>query len=362
MFDGAASRNIQPLYVDIELTTNYILTVQKQSGEIPWYNGGKTDPWDHVESAMGLSIGGYSRDARRAYFWLANNQLRDGSWWAEYENGKPKNGTYKDTNMSAYIAVGVLHYYMMTGDRSFVKDLWPTVCQAINFVLNHQGPEGQIYWSESADGSIEKRALLTGSSSIFMSLSCAVRLMSIVGDKQPHWEAARLKLAQAIRTCPHVFDQSKSNFSMDWYYPVLCGVLTGKAAHERIDSQWDKFAITNWGIRCVSERPWVTMAETCELIMALVSIGRICLAEEILGWIKDNQYMNGAFWMGVTVPDKIIYTDEPTTWTGAAVLLASDLIYGLTPASSLFMHDYLKSHRYMYRLDSVKQHHHLYRN
>ncbi|ETR71129.1 MAG: hypothetical protein OMM_02722 [Candidatus Magnetoglobus multicellularis str. Araruama] len=351
MFDGAASRKIQPLYVDIELTTNYIRSVQKDSGEIPWSVGGKTDPWDHVESAMGLSIGGYSHDARRAYLWLANCQLRDGSWWAEYVDGAPQKGTYKDTNMSAYIAVGLLHYFMITGDRSFVKTLWPSVRRAINFVLAHQGPEGQIYWSENADGTIEKRALLTGSSSIFMSLSCAVRLMSIVGDRQSHWEAARLKLAKALRQSPHVFDPSKSNYSMDWYYPVLCGVLTGKAATQRIDSLWDTFAIDNWGIRCVSERPWVTMAETCELIMALVSIGRIAQAEQILGWIKDNQYKNGAYWMGVTVPDKIIYTDEQTTWTGAAVLLAADMIYGLTPASRLFMHNYLKSQRFMYKLE-----------
>jgi len=350
MFDGAASRKIQPLYVDIDLTTSYIRSVQQVSGEIPWSIGGKTDPWDHVESAMGLSVGGYSNDARRAYLWLAENQLSDGSWWAEYNQGVPKAGTYKDTNMSAYIAVGLLHYYMITGDRLFVKELWPTICQAIDFVLDHQGPEGQIYWAQSADGTVDKLSLLTGASSIFMSLSCAVHLMSIIGDKHSHWEAARLKLAQVIRKNPHVFDQTKSNYSMDWYYPVLCGVLTGRAAHKRIDDHWETFAINNWGIRCVSERPWVTMAETSELTMALAAIGRTVQAEQILGWIKDNQYDNGAYWMGVTVPDQIIYTDEQTTWTGAAVLLAADMIYGLTPASCLFMHDFLKTHRFMYRL------------
>ncbi|MBF0449312.1 MAG: phenyltransferase domain-containing protein [Candidatus Magnetomorum sp.] len=351
MFDGAASRKIHPLYVDIDLTTRYIQDVQKVSGEIPWSIDGKTDPWDHVENAMGLSVGGCSHDARRAYLWLANGQLSDGSWWAEYRNGMPKKDTYKDTNMTAYIAVGLLHYYMVTGDRSFVKELFPTVCKAIDFVLNHQGIDGQIYWAESPDGTVDKRALLTGSSSIFMSLTCAVRLVSIVGDNKPHWDAARTKLAQALRCYSHVFDQTKSNFSMDWYYPVLCGVLTGKAAHQRIDDQWDTFAIPDWGIRCVSERPWVTMAETSELSMALASIGRIAQAEQVLSWIKNNQYDNGAYWMGVTVPDKIIYTDEQTTWTGAAVLLAADMIYGLTPASRLFVHNYLKTHRFMYEVN-----------
>ncbi|KPA12235.1 prenyltransferase-like family protein [Candidatus Magnetomorum sp. HK-1] len=351
MFDGAASRKIQQLYVDIDLTTSFIRNVQKKSGEIPWSIGGKTDPWDHVESAMGLSVGGYSHDARRAYLWLANTQLPDGSWWAEYINEKPQKDTYKDTNMTTYIAVGLLHYYLITGESSFVKELWPTVSKAIDFAINHQGPMGEIYWAENANGSVDKRALLTGSSSIFMSLNCAIRLASIVGDKKPHWEAARMKLAQALRFNPHVFDQSKSNFSMDWYYPVLCGVLTGKTAHQRIDDQWDTFTIPDWGIRCVSERPWVTMAETSELSMALASIGRFIQAEQILSWIINNQYDNGAYWMGITVPDKIIYTDEQTTWTGAAVLLAADMIYGLTPASRLFMHNYMKSHRFMYKVN-----------
>jgi len=351
MFDGAASRKIQPLYVDIDLTTNYIRTVQKKSGEIPWSIGGKTDPWDHVESAMGLSVGGYSHDARRAYLWLANSQLPDGSWWAEYVSGKPQKDTYKDTNMTAYIAVGLLHYYLITGDKAFIKELWPTVTKAIDFTVNHQGQEGEIYWAESANGSVEKRALLTGSSSIFMSLSCAVRLAAIVGDSKLHWESARMKLARALRSYPHVFDQTKSNFSMDWYYPVLCGVLTGKAAHKRIDDQWETFAIPGWGIRCVSERPWVTMAESSELSMALASIGRFLEAEQVLGWIKNNQYENGAYWMGITVPDKIIYTDEQTTWTGAATLLAADMIYSLTPGSRLFMHNYMKTHRFMYEVN-----------
>ena len=38
-------------------TVDFILDVQQPSGEIPWFEGGYSDPWDHVEAAMGLSIG-----------------------------------------------------------------------------------------------------------------------------------------------------------------------------------------------------------------------------------------------------------------------------------------------------------------
>ena len=65
-------------------TVEFLLEVQKESGEIPWFSGGHSDPWDHVEAAMGLSIGGEWNVAALAYRWLVENQLPDGSWWSGY--------------------------------------------------------------------------------------------------------------------------------------------------------------------------------------------------------------------------------------------------------------------------------------
>ena len=73
----------------------------------------------HVEAAMGLAIGGFLEEARRAYGWLAETQLPDGSWYAAYRDGVPEDMT-RDTNMSSYIAVGVYHNYLLTGDRTFL--------------------------------------------------------------------------------------------------------------------------------------------------------------------------------------------------------------------------------------------------
>ena len=36
---------------------DYILSVQNMDGSIPWEFEKKLDPWDHIEAAMGLSIG-----------------------------------------------------------------------------------------------------------------------------------------------------------------------------------------------------------------------------------------------------------------------------------------------------------------
>ena len=75
-------------------------------------------------------------------------------------------------------------------------------------------------------------------------------------------------------------NQPKDNFSMDWYYPVLTGVLEGDAAQKRLDEKWDTFVIDGFGCKCVREEPWVTVAETAELVMALVKAGRETKAKD----------------------------------------------------------------------------------
>jgi hypothetical protein len=95
-----------------------------------------------------------------------------------------------------------------------------------------------------------------------------------------------------------------------------------------------------WGIRCVSDRPWVTMAETSELVLSLIAIDAYKEAETVLSWIKDKRYDDGAYWMGVTFPDAVIWPDEKTAWTAAAVLLAYDALNELTYGSRLFHHGF----------------------
>jgi hypothetical protein len=340
MYKAITSRKAHHPPVDTALTAEFILSVQKANGEIPWSKGGQTDPWDHVESAMGLTVGGYQREAKAAYVWSARSQLPDGSWWSYYRDGLPEKGAYKDSNMTAYIAVGVLHYHLATGDFAFLDLMWPTICGAMDYVIGLQREEGEILWARRADSSIDPTALLTGSSSIYMSLSCALRIAALLGEKRPHWESARMKLGDALRHKPHRFDQSKSRFSMDWYYPVLGGAVTGEAAQTRIERLWNDFVVPSWGVLCVSDRPWITMAETAELVIALAATGNHEAARMVFEWLPDKKYEDGAFWTGVTLPDQQIYTLEKTAWTAAAVLLAADILYDLTPAGQLFSHGF----------------------
>ncbi len=325
--------------VDIPAILDLIRCTQRPDGAIPWYPGHKTDPWDHVESAMGLTIGGDRPQARLAYEWLKNNQLDDGSWYAAYTHGNVTDQT-RETNHAAYIAVGLYHYYLSTGDLDFVKALWPTVRRAMAFVLRHQAPTGEIYWAVSPQNQVDPMALVTGCASIGFSLKCALAMARILEEPQPQWRQALTALGTCLQEKPHRFNTTKARFSMDWFYPVLSGVLRGTAAQERIDGHWKKFVVQDLGVRCVSDRPWVTIAESSELILALTAMGNTRKAGILFRWICDHTFDDGTYWCGFTFPDMVVWPEEKITWTNAVVLMAADALFNLTPAGDLFSHDH----------------------
>lgn len=340
------------LSIDMDAIAASILANQRDSGEIPWCEGEKTDPWDMVEAVMGLSIAGQDDAARKAFAWLKTNQLADGSWYASYKEGVPEDRT-RDTNMTAYIAVGLFHHWLIYQDTDFLHAYWPVVKNAMGFILELQAPEGEIWWAKSPEGKVDPMCLLTGSSSVFMSLKCAIAIAHVLEKPQPLWDTAIRKVGDAIRHRRHVFNVSKSRYSMDWFYPVLSGALTGLEAQSRIDKHWKKFMVEGMGIRCVSDQPWVTMAETSELVLALAAMGNLNQARIIFNWITDRHYEDGSYWCGFTFPDMVIWPEDRLTWTNAVVLMAADALYQLTPASRLFDHGFWARSPYLRHIQGI---------
>ncbi len=320
-------------------TVDYIARVQSTDGAIPWYEDGALDPWDHVESAMGLSIGGRFDEAEQAYLWLKHNQLPNGSWFAAYKNGEVEDGTRAETNFVAYIATGVWHHYLITRNTRFLEALWPVVESAIEFVLRLQGDKGQIYWAEDTTLGIREDSLVTGCSSVYKSLECALNIATTLDTKVPKWALARTRLGNAIANHPECFDRtwdSKSRFAMDWFYPVLSGVVKGHEASRHLQSRWSEFVVDNLGCHCVNDEPWVTVAESCELVMALLAAGDDQKAMELFSWLHQFKHDDGSYWTGYVYPDKAIWPEEGPTWTAGAVLLGADALARHTPASDIF--------------------------
>ena len=317
-------------------TARSIAAVQLPSGEIPWSETGHTDPWDHVECAMALTAAGLIEEARAAFEWSRREQRPDGSWAIRYLRGRVEDAN-SDSNFCAYIAAGVWHHCAVTGDRDFAERMWPTVRAAIDFVLGLQAGTGEIYWATGPAGTLTE-ALLTGCSSVYHSIRCALALAERLSRPQPEWEVALGRLGHAIAEHAQAF-VAKPLHSMDWYYPILGGAVRGPAAHDRIAGRWDEFAVEDLGIRCVNDRPWVTGAETCELVMALEAIGDRSRAMRQFAAMQHLREADGSYWTGLVYADGKRWPVERTTWTGAAVILAADALSATTVGAGIFRAD-----------------------
>jgi hypothetical protein len=321
----------------VRASAESIARVQETSGAIPWFPAGHTDPWDHIECAMALTVAGLVDEARAAYEFLRRTQRADGSWPAKVIEGVVEDASF-ETNQCAYIAVGVWHHVLVTGDHSYAARMWPTVRAALDLVTSFATDRGEIAWSVSAEGTPRDEALLTGSSSTYHSLRCGLALADHFDEPQPEWELAAGRLVHVIAEHPEAF-LDKARFSMDWYYPVLGGVVRGAGARERFATRWEDFVVPGLGIRCVADEPWVTGAESAELVIALDTAGMTERAVALFGDIQHLRTPDGSYWTGWQFANKVNWPAEHSTWTAAAVVLAADALSRATPGSGIFTAD-----------------------
>jgi hypothetical protein len=319
---------------DLRRTVDSIAAEQAPDGALPWFRGGPLDPWDSVEAAMALDVGQEHERAAAAYRWLASRQRTDGSWASEYRDGR-ETAPAAESNHAGYLAVGCWHSWLCSGDVRLLEELWPPVRRGLDLVVRMQRADGAVSWALRPDGRPDDLALLTGNASLFQSLRCGIALADLVGEPQPDWDLAVADLGIALRERPEAF-ADRSRYSMDWYYPVLSGAITGAAARTRLAADWDRFVVPGLGARCVSDRPWVTGAETAELSLALAAAGLRDAALEQLTAMQHLRADDGSYWTGLVYADDARWPVERTTWTAAAVVLAADALAGSGPAARLF--------------------------
>jgi len=340
---SSTSRQPSPLSPKaFEATASWLAAHQKDSGEILWTLGGKSDPWDHVHAAMGLAAAGRIDAARAAYRFMARTQDENGAWAAERVGGAVTRATH-ETNHAAYLATGLCHFDQATRDRDFLREMWPTLERAIDWVVKLQLESGAIAWAEKK-GKVWRAPLITGSSSVHGSLIAALRVAENLDYDRPLWRAALARLTAVLRRPGKVFidtdlPEKPGRHAMDFYYPVLGGAIRGHAGRELLTSSPDAAAFIDedLGCRCVRDQPWYTVAESSELVLAFHAVGLSQRASEIFHWLQGQRDEDGAYWTGTTHPEKIRFPEgEKTTWTAATVLLAHDALMSETTASDFF--------------------------
>ena len=320
-----------------------IKKIQLKSGAIPSNKDNSHDPWDHIESIMGLNFLQDKESADLAFDWLKNNQNADGSWYSKYLDEKPIE-LNKPTHYSPYISVAALHHYKIFSDKKKLSELWKTISLALDFSINLQNPNGTIPWSVDKNNKIEEDFLITGSSSILKSIECAIKISRILeeGDNNS-WIRAYKSLAMAIKNPKGLFDVTidRSRFSMDWYYPIISGALSSEEKDFYIKKILKDFYVDGLGIKCVREEPWVTVAETSEFIITLVISNRLEEARKIFSEAMNITDENDVPYMGWQYEQNIFWPEEKPSWTSAALILAADSIYNFSSGSDILTVNHL---------------------
>lgn len=89
----------------------------------------------------------------------------------------------------------------------------------------------------------------------------------------------------------------------------------------------------------MSDQPWVTAAESSELVLALAAMGEHDTAVRIM---RDIQHLrdpaDGVYWTGYQFAEQVRWPVERSTWTSAAVILAVDALTLTTGGSRVFLH------------------------
>lgn len=321
-------------------TIESIAALQLDNGMIEWFPGGHADPWNHVEAAMALAIGGYRDQADMAYEWLAGLQHDDGSWCSYYLAGDVIEDPRRDTNVTLYVATGLWHHLRIFRDTDFIGEMFPMLERAVDFALSLQEPGGELLWSLEPVDSPYRYALLTGSSSSAFSLRCAVGLANSLGLERPEWELAAGRLAYTVANRPETAFEPKLPWAMDWYYPVLCGAMTGLEGRARLASRYDEFTRDGKGVRCVSDEAWITAAETAECSLAHLAVGDRARAEWLLGCTRELRDSDGSYWTGIALKELVHFpADERSSYTAAAIVLADDALTEESPAWDIFVDD-----------------------
>ena len=287
---------------------------------------------------MALDLGGRRAEADRAYDWLVDLQRADGSWHQYYvadEQGRPRSSRTSSTPTSAPTSPPACGTTGCCTERPRAS---PRPCGRSSSgpstsCSTCRRPRGEILWARHADGTPWSFALLTGSSSICHSLRCAIALAELLGHERPDWELSAARLAHTSSpTCPRPSPPSTAG---RWTGTTRCsaGVVLGDAGRERLDERRDTFVLEGKGVRCVSDRPWITVAETCECALAHLAVGeRRHRRGAVRAGRSSSATRTAATGPAPSSPSEAHFPGgERSTYTAAAVVLAADALAGQSP-------------------------------
>jgi hypothetical protein len=146
-------------------------------------------------------------------------------------------------NNTPYWVAHVWNHYTWTGDKQFVRDLWPAVRGAVAWQRKQNDPDGDLlfrdayeYWNSDSGGKGPKAA--TPSATSWAMLDSAARLAAVVGD------------AQAGREYRDLADQCRTNILAQlWNDKIgLLGTIGTDNIWRSHPQAWDEYLAINAGL------------------------------------------------------------------------------------------------------------------
>ena len=174
----------------LEQSLDFLVSLQLQSGMIPWFKGGMADPWNHAEATIALALGGRLIEAFSGVEWLMRMQNCDGSWCHFYlSNGvaEPR----RDTNTCSYPVLLIAVLDRITGDKEMLEPYVQMALHGLDYVISYQSTDGSIPWAIGPDGDGYPTSLVAASSSICDALVVAAELC----ERYQLGEGAKYRLA-----------------------------------------------------------------------------------------------------------------------------------------------------------------------
>jgi hypothetical protein len=320
--------------VDVQQTARAIAAVQLPSGLVPWAPGCHGDPWNHTEAVAALAVAGELEAARHGLAWLGGAVARDGAFCQYYlANGVQEPRI--DLNVCLYPVVGIAAWIGAGGDLATARVHLGWFRRTLDFVLDHQLPDGRFPWALDPARRPLEGSLRAASAAMVVALDTAIAVAEVLGGLDvSRIEEARDGLARALAKDEGFLDRSA--WSMDWYYPVLAGVLEADVAEDRLDALRARAQDPTGLLRCVLTEPWVTTAETAEAAMAAWRLGRVEDARELLAATAALRQPDGAYLTGLVLPQGTSFPPgECSSYSSAAVVLA-ERVLACPPRTALY--------------------------
>ncbi len=243
---------------------------------------------------MALDVGGRFAEAERALRLAdARCSTPSGSWHAYYVGDEVKEHTL-DTNVTCYVANGVWHHYLCTGDTGFLERALPGRRARDRLRARQPAPDRRDRVGRRSRSASTARARCSPDRRA-STRRCAARSPPPNGSgaNAPTGSCRSARSRSRSRTAPSA---SSTRTAGRWTGTTRSSSACCAATRPKrgVASKWDTFVAPGRGVRCVSDQPWITAAETCELVMALDAIGLHDRARTLFEWVQFLRHDDGS--------------------------------------------------------------------